>query len=102
LLQVSTNVKVIPIVELDTVYNGYAWDFYNHGVSVAIRRDNGLKAGDDYCLLHDFLLMLTAIRTSLEELQPINVEDEVLRTFTLVEYNFRGKFRKAYAKNVGI
>jgi hypothetical protein len=102
LLQVFTDVKVIPVVELDRVYNGYAWDFYNHGVSVAIQRDNRLKAGDDFRLLHDFLLMLKAIRTSLLELQPINGEDKVLQTFRTVEYNFRSKFNKAYGTNFGI
>ena len=102
MLQVSTDVKVLPVVELDTIYNGYAWDFYNHGVSVAIQRDNGLKAGDDFRLLQDFLLMLKAIRTSLLELQPVNGQDKVLQTFTTVENNFRSKFNKAYGTNLGI
>jgi len=102
LLQVFTDVKVIPVVELDKKYNGYAWDFYNHGVSVAIQRDNRLKAGDDFLLLQDFLLMLKAIRTSLLELQPNNGKDEVLQTFTTVEYNFISKFNKAYGTNLGI
>lgn len=102
MLQVFTDVKVIPVVELDKKYNGYAWDFYNHGVSVAIQRDNRLKAGDDFLLLQDFLLMLKAIRTSLLELQPVNGEDGVLKTFTIVEYNFRSKFNKAYGTNWGI
>lgn len=102
MLQVFTDVKVIPVVELDETYNGYAWDFYNHGVSVAIQRDNRLKAGDDFRLLQDFLLMLKAIRTSFLELQPINGRDGVLQTFTTVEYNFRSKFNKAFGTNLGI
>jgi hypothetical protein len=102
LLQVFTDVKVIPVVELDAVYNGYAWDFYNRGISQAIQRDNGLKAGDDFRLLQDFLLVLKAIMTSLSELRPINVNDKVLRTFELVEHNFRLKFHKAYGINFSI
>ncbi|XP_023713841.1 probable ATP-dependent RNA helicase DDX60 [Cryptotermes secundus] len=41
--QVFTDVKVVPIVELNKTYNGYAWDFYNHGIVAAIMNDNGLK-----------------------------------------------------------
>jgi hypothetical protein len=102
LLQVFTDVKVIPVVELDETYNGYAWDFYNHGVSVAIQRDNRLKPGDDFRLLQDFLLMLKAIRISLLELQPVNGRDGVLQIFTTVEYNFRSKLNKAFGTNFGI
>lgn len=102
MLQVFTDVKVIPVVELYETYNGYAWDFYNHGVSVAIQRDNRLRAGDDFRLLQDFLLMLRTIRTSLLELKPISGKDRVLQTFTTVEYNFRSKFNKAYGTNFGI
>lgn len=71
-------------------------------MSVAIQRDNRLKAGDDFRQLQDFLLMLKAIRTSLLELQPINGKDVVLQTFTIVEKNFRSKFNNAFGTNLGI
>jgi hypothetical protein len=89
-------VKVAPIVELHRTYNGYAWDFYNHGIVAAIQDDNGLKQGQDFTLLNDFLLVLKAIKTSLSELEPVDENDQVLRTFSIVEEKFNCSFWKAY------
>jgi hypothetical protein len=86
-------------VELNTIYNGYAWDFYNHGIVAAIMNDNGLKQGADFDLLRDFALVLKVIKTSLSELEPADENDQVLRTFNIVEENFYDKFKKAYAIN---
>lgn len=88
--------KVVPVVELKETYNGYAWDFYNHGISAAIENDNGLKQGADFDLLRDFALVLKVIKTSLSELEPVDENDQVLRTFNIVEENFYYKFKKAY------
>jgi hypothetical protein len=96
LSQVFTDVKVVPVVDLETTYNGYAWDFYNHGTAAAIKNDNGLKHGEDYSLLLDFLLMLKVIKTSLSEFESVDKNDQVLRTFNIVEETFDGKFKKAY------
>jgi hypothetical protein len=96
LSQVFTDVKVVPIVELDKIYNGYAWDFYNHGIVAAIMNDNGLKQGADFSMLHDFSLMLKVIKTSLSELEPVDENDQVLKTFNVVEENFYAKLKKAY------
>ena len=85
-------------MELDKTYNGYAWDFYNHGIVDAIKRDNRLKQGKDFALLHDFLLMLRVIRVSLSELEPVE-NDPVLKTFTIIEENFATSFNKAYDIN---
>lgn len=85
-------------MELDTTYNGYVWDFYNHGIAAAIRNDNGLKQGRDYELLLDFLLVLKVIKTSLLELEPIHMDDQVLRTFITVEGKFNDIFEKAYKR----
>jgi hypothetical protein len=89
-------VKVAPIVELHRTYNGYAWDFYNHGIITAIQDDNRLRQGDDFTLLRDFSLMLKVIKTSLLELEPIDENDPVLRTFSIVEKNFSRHCRKAF------
>jgi hypothetical protein len=90
-------VKVVPVVELNETYNGYAWDFYNHGIISAIENDNGLKQGADYAMLFDFALVLKTIKTSLSEFEPVNENDQILRTFDIVEKNFH-KFMKAYEK----
>lgn len=58
--------------------------------------DNGLKQGADFSLLKDFSLMLKVIKTSLSELEPVDKNDQVLRTFNIVEGNFYDKFKKAY------
>ncbi|XP_069688131.1 probable ATP-dependent RNA helicase DDX60 [Periplaneta americana] len=94
--QVFTDVKVVPLVEMDTTYNGYAWDFYNHGNQKAMRNDNKLRQGDDFSLLLDFLLVLKVIKTTLEEFQPIDEGDAVFKTFSIIEEEFRSKFEKAY------
>lgn len=96
LSQVFTDIKVAPIVEFDKTYNGYAWDFYNHGIVAAIKKDKRLKQGEDFALLNDFLLMLRVIRVSLSELEPVNENDPVLTTFTIIEENFATSFYKAY------
>jgi hypothetical protein len=87
---------VAPIVEMDKTYNGYAWDFYNHGIVAAIKKDNRLKQGEDYALLYDFLLVLRVIKVSLLELEPKKKNDPVLKTFTIIEENFATSFYKAY------
>jgi hypothetical protein len=88
--------KVAPIVPLDKTYNGYAWDFYNHGIVAAIKNDNRLRLGEDFSLLYDFLLMLKVIRMSLLELEPVEENDPVLTTFTVIQEHFAYCFNKAY------
>jgi len=90
---------VAPIVELDKTYNGYAWDFYNHGIVAAIKKDNRLKQGEDFALLYDFLLMLKVLKVSLSELETVDKNDPVLMTFTIIEENFATSFNKAYNIN---
>ncbi|PSN57547.1 hypothetical protein C0J52_01638 [Blattella germanica] len=94
--QVFTDMKFVPTVELDVELNGYAWDFYNHGIAAAIRRDNGLKEGEDFAKLKDFMMVLKCIETSLNELEAVDTDDGVLKTFTVVTRIFEEKFEKAY------
>nr|CAD7431932.1 unnamed protein product [Timema monikensis] len=94
--QVFTDIKVIPLVNINIPLNGYAWDFYNHGIASAIRMDNQLKAGDDFDKLKDFNLMLKTITLSIEELEPTNPDDPVLKTFQKVSSTFNSLFNKAY------
>lgn len=86
----------MPIVELHRTYNGYAWDFYNHGILTAIQDDNGLKQGEDYNLLCDFSLVLKVLKTTLSELKPIDENDQIIRTLNIVEKNYSYNFSKAY------
>ncbi|KAJ9596453.1 hypothetical protein L9F63_012537 [Diploptera punctata] len=95
---VFTDVKIVPLLELDEVYNGYAWDFYTHGIAAAMQRDNNLRQGDDFAKLLDFLLVLQCIETSLSELEPLKEDDAILKTFKFVTEEFNEKFYKAYGK----
>ena len=95
--QVFTDLKVVPIVELDIEYNSYALDFYNHGIAAAIRKDNNLKQGEDFTMLQDFMLVLLSIRTSLAELEPFSEDDDIVKTFHVVTEEFMSKFSKAYS-----
>ncbi|KAJ9585546.1 hypothetical protein L9F63_002663, partial [Diploptera punctata] len=95
---IFTDVKIVPLVELDDKiqYNGYAWDFYNHGISTAIQKDNCLSNGDDFNKLLDFTNVLKCIQTSLSKLKPLHVYGDILKTFDVVTKEFTSKFNKAY------
>lgn len=38
-----TDCKIIPLIDLDVPLNGYAYDFYRHGIVSSIISDNGLR-----------------------------------------------------------
>lgn len=48
--------------------NAYLLDFYKHGQDDALVNVNGIRRGDVWYLLNDFVLTLRVIRTSLQEL----------------------------------
>nr|CAD7443497.1 unnamed protein product [Timema bartmani] len=97
--QVFTDIKVVPLVNVDIPLNGYVWDFYNHGIASAIRMDNQLKSGYDFEKLRDFALLLKTITLSIEELEPTNPDDPVLKTFQKVSSTFYSLFNKAYRQH---
>jgi hypothetical protein len=48
--------------------NAYLLDFYTHGQVAALAVANGIRRGDVWYLLQDFMLTLMTVRTSLEQL----------------------------------
>ncbi|XP_063232195.1 probable ATP-dependent RNA helicase DDX60 isoform X2 [Bacillus rossius redtenbacheri] len=94
--QVFTDMKVVPLVDLDTTLNGYAWDFYNHGIVSAIVHDNKLKSGSEFDKIRDFMLVLKAITVTLEDLEPCDSDDPVVRTFRTVTDRFVDLIRKGF------
>lgn len=55
--------------ENDTLpLNAYLFDFYMHGQVEALIRANGIRRGDIWYLLQDFVLTLKTIRSSVEQL----------------------------------
>lgn len=90
-----TDIKVIPTLELDTDLNAYAYDFFNHGNHIALVKENGLKHGDAFNAVKDFLLVLKAISVSLTELAP-EEGDDVVQAFKQLAEEFESTFKKAF------
>lgn len=78
--------------------NSYAADFYRHGIAQAIVIDNGLKHGQEFQSLHDFLLVLKTIVLALEELEPIDDNDVILYHFRKLYHKFQENFANAFLK----
>ena len=93
--QVYTDVKVVPILEVDVDLNAYAYDFFNHGNYKALIQENGLMEGNAYNLLKDFTLVLKSISVSLTELGPEDGNDVVVAAFTQLVKEFESKFHEA-------
>lgn len=91
-------VKVVPIIDLDLKINSYAADFYRHGIVQAVVSDNGLKHGQEYQLLNDFRLVLKTVVLALEELEPVDKDDKLLRHFKVILEKYQEKFFKAFDK----
>lgn len=71
-------------------------DFYRHGILKAIRDDNGLKNGEDFSLLQDFLLVLKTVVIALEEMEPVDESDPILKHFTAILQRFMVNYYKAF------
>jgi hypothetical protein len=71
-LDLST--RIVPFIDIyardhtnsNYYLNSYALDFFQHGSEKSLIVENQLGAGDTHELLHDFLLILSVIQTSLE------------------------------------
>lgn len=96
----NVNVKVVPTLELDFKCNSYALDFYKHGIRQAICRENGLRAGSDFALLQDFLLVLKSLYMSLTEM--LSPDANLLVAMERIIENFSANFRKAYFVGVSL
>ena len=71
--------------------NGYAWDFYRHGIYKCIETENKINAGEAYKLLEDFRLLLASITTSL---QVLDWEPKVIVAFGVLSERFNSKLRQ--------
>ncbi|KAJ1525708.1 hypothetical protein ONE63_008919 [Megalurothrips usitatus] len=88
------NVKVVPTIELDFPCNSYALDFYKHGIPEALVLDNGLKAGHDFTVVKDFMLVLQTLHTSLSEM--LNPDAKLLKAMETISNTFSQNFQNAY------
>lgn len=94
--QVFTDKKIVPLFDVSQILNGYAWDFYNHGIQKAIIRDNFLKHGEDFNCLKDFMLVLQAVYTSLLDFDDTVENSAIIKTFSVISETYCDKFNKAY------
>lgn len=103
---VYTDINVVPILRLNKSdsmgsarpLNAYALDFFKHGSYRAIEKENGIKAGEVFQLLKDFILLIKSICTSLEELGPEC--DNVVLAFKQLAQEYANKFKKQFDTDI--
>merc|ERR1711962_1064790 len=88
----------IPKITLDDSLNGYVLDFYNHGVYKSLIKDNGVREGNVFNLLKEFLIVLQTISTSLKQMAPgeEDEEDLLILAFEQLTDSFKMRFDKAF------
>merc|ERR1711990_1357327 len=86
----------IPKINLSDPLNGYVLDFYNHGVYKSLVKDNGVREGEVFALLKDFLLVLQTISTSLKQMAPVEEgeeEDLLVLAFDQLAIAFKKEYK---------
>lgn len=88
----------IPKISLGDSLNSYVLDFYNHGVYKSLVKDNGVREGEVFNLLKEFLLVLQTISTSLKQMAPGEDEqpDLLILAFEQLAESFKFRFDKAF------
>ena len=112
-LDLST--RIIPFMDIDArdhtnsnyYLNSYAVDFFEHGSEKLLIAENQIGTGDVHDLLHDFLLMLSVIETSLKTIisnedkqttnNDINFFEPLYKKISNVKKTFSDKFYKQYS-----
>lgn len=84
----------MPTLELDFKCNAYILDFYKHGIAKAICLENGLRSGQDFAHLKDFLMVSKSIYVSLSEM--LSPDAKLLKAMGQIVHNFESNFKKAY------
>ena len=92
--------KIVPTIELSHQCNSYALDFYKHGIREAICQDNGLKSGDDFTYLKDFMLVLKSIHQSLSEM--FSPDAKLVQAMSEIANNYEKNFNTAYLSARGL
>ncbi|XP_051875705.1 probable ATP-dependent RNA helicase DDX60 [Pristis pectinata] len=92
------NIPILPLKYYDRQgrhmpLNAYALDFYKHGSLTALTSDNGINRGEAYDLIRDFLLVISAISTSVAELCD-RADDPVVLAFQQLQETYSAKLRK--------
>ena len=73
--------------------------YNNSGVYKSLVKDNGVREGEVFALLKDFLLVLQTISTSLKQMAPVEEgeeEDLLVLAFEQLAIAFKLKFDKAF------
>jgi len=88
----------VPKISLEDSLNGYVLDFYNHGVYKSLVKDNGVREGEVFALLKEFMLVLQTISSSLKQMVREGEEEEdlLMVAFDQLSMSFKLKFDKAF------
>lgn len=105
---VYTDINIVPILRLKNCnsvgtvqpLNAYALDFFKHGSVKAIQKENGIKAGEVFQILKDFLFTIMSISASVEEMCPEEEYDNVVAAFKQLVDEYRNKFRKQFDADI--
>lgn len=105
---VYTDINIVPILRLKNCnsvgrvqpLNAYALDFFKHGSVKAIQKENGIKAGEVFQILKDFLFTIMSISASVEEMCPEEEYDNVVAAFKQLVEEYRNKFRKQFDADI--
>ena len=85
--------ELLPCIDMEKVRNAYALDFFKHGNVTALSEDNGLRDGDIFHYLNDFLLTIKTISTALEQTAEHEVVTEAFKHLAVV---FELRYRKSF------
>ncbi|PAA63694.1 hypothetical protein BOX15_Mlig008009g1, partial [Macrostomum lignano] len=94
-LEIVTDANLIPLLPTKRLLNAYALDFFTHCSLASIVRDNGIRVGDLFDLLKDFLLACRAVSTLLAQLAA-DPDDPVVCAFKQVSFEYKERFQKAF------
>ncbi|CAH3109016.1 unnamed protein product [Pocillopora meandrina] len=95
---VYTDMNLVPILPVKNTLplNAYALDFFKHGSSTVIAKENGMQAGDVFDALKEFYLTIKSISCSLEELSVYPETDNVVLAFKQLAQEYGEKFKEAF------
>ena len=94
--EIFMDFKSIPALYIDVPKNAYALDFFKHKSTNALEQDNVIATGEIYQSLKDFMLLIMAISTALEELGPEECDDHVIAAFKHLSFEYRARFSECF------
>ena len=86
----------LPFINMNRAKDAYALDFFKHGSKSALLEDNGLKSGEVYDSVNDFLLTVRSIANALDQIPDHRFVTEAFKHLAIVfELRFNKVFRRS-------